>query len=221
MSFLGAGGYDGTTWQIGTSGLIGIKPGGTWSGTSRPTKLTFEVTDVSSTARTVRATLDTNGQFQFSDGTVSLPGVSFINDTDCGMYRIGTNNVGVAVAGAKVLDISATGLLVVGTTLSGSGTVSLPGFAFSADTDCGMYRIGTDNIGLAVNGAKVLDIATTGLTITGTLTHSDTKILKTTAGFTNGAAAQTGTLGNSPAAGNPTKWIPIDDNGTTRYIPAW
>jgi hypothetical protein len=26
---------------------------------------------------------------------------------------------------------------------------------------------------------------------------------------------------NAPAAGNPTKWIPIDDNGTTRYIPAW
>lgn len=39
--------------------------------------------------------------------------------------------------------------------------------------------------------------------------------------FTNGAAAAAGTLLNAPAAGNPTKWIPIDDNGTTRYIPAW
>ena len=34
-------------------------------------------------------------------------------------------------------------------------------------------------------------------------------------------AAATGTLTNAPAAGNPTKWIAIDDNGTTRYIPAW
>jgi hypothetical protein len=41
------------------------------------------------------------------------------------------------------------------------------------------------------------------------------------ASFDNGAAAQIGTLSNSPTAGNPTKWIPIDDNGTTRYIPAW
>lgn len=37
----------------------------------------------------------------------------------------------------------------------------------------------------------------------------------------NGAAAQTGTLTNAPAAGNPTKWLPFDDNGTTRYVPAW
>jgi hypothetical protein len=41
------------------------------------------------------------------------------------------------------------------------------------------------------------------------------------ASFDNGAGASAGTMTNAPAAGNPTKWIPIDDNGTTRYIPAW
>jgi len=38
---------------------------------------------------------------------------------------------------------------------------------------------------------------------------------------TNGAGASAGTLSNAPAAGNPTKWVPFDDNGTTRYIPMW
>lgn len=38
---------------------------------------------------------------------------------------------------------------------------------------------------------------------------------------TNGAAASTGTLTNAPTSGNPTKWIKINDQGTTRYIPAW
>lgn len=56
---------------------------------------------------------------------------------------------------------------------------------------------------------------------TATLTITDTKILKTLTNFNNGAAAAVGTLNNAPAAGNPTKWIPIDDNGTTRYLPAW
>jgi hypothetical protein len=37
----------------------------------------------------------------------------------------------------------------------------------------------------------------------------------------NGAGASIGTLNNAPAATNPTRWIPIDDAGTTRYIPAW
>lgn len=55
----------------------------------------------------------------------------------------------------------------------------------------------------------------------GAIYTADTTLLHTIAALTNGAAAATGTLTNAPAAGNPTKWIPIDDNGTTRYIPAW
>lgn len=46
-------------------------------------------------------------------------------------------------------------------------------------------------------------------------------LIQTTSALTNGAAGATGTLTNAPAAGNPTKWIPINDNGTTRYIPSW
>ena len=46
-------------------------------------------------------------------------------------------------------------------------------------------------------------------------------LVTSTVAMTNGAAANTGTLTNAPVAGNPTKWIPINDNGTTRYIPAW
>lgn len=39
--------------------------------------------------------------------------------------------------------------------------------------------------------------------------------------YTNNAAAAAGTLTNAPVAGNPTKWIPINDNGTIRNVPAW
>jgi hypothetical protein len=56
---------------------------------------------------------------------------------------------------------------------------------------------------------------------TGNVSFPGGTLLKTTAALTDGAAAAAGTLLNSPAAGNPTKWIPINDNGTTRYIPAW
>jgi hypothetical protein len=55
----------------------------------------------------------------------------------------------------------------------------------------------------------------------GLITHASATLMATSVALTNGAAAQTGTLTNAPAAGNPTKWIPINDNGTTRYIPAW
>lgn len=39
--------------------------------------------------------------------------------------------------------------------------------------------------------------------------------------YSNNAGAAAGTLTNAPAAGNPTKWIPVNDNGTIRNIPAW
>lgn len=52
-------------------------------------------------------------------------------------------------------------------------------------------------------------------------TNSASFIIRTKTSYSNGAAAQTATMTNGPAAGNPTKWIPVDDNGTTRYIPSW
>lgn len=66
-------------------------------------------------------------------------------------------------------------------------------------------------------------VAITGGTIkAASLTNGSGSILiASSATLTNGAAAAAGTLSNAPVAGNPTKWIAIDDNGTTRYIPAW
>lgn len=46
-------------------------------------------------------------------------------------------------------------------------------------------------------------------------------LINTTVALSNAAAAATATLTNAPVAGNPTKWININDNGTTRRIPAW
>jgi hypothetical protein len=65
-----------------------------------------------------------------------------------------------------------------------------------------------------------LTIATTAA-ITADLTNNTGNLIDSSVGLTNGAGASTATLTNAPAAGNPTKWVPIDDNGTTRYIPAW
>jgi len=46
-------------------------------------------------------------------------------------------------------------------------------------------------------------------------------LMRNSVAWNDGAGANVGTLNNAPTAGDPTKWIPIDDNGTTRYIPTW
>lgn len=84
------------------------------------------------------------------------------------------------------------------TLAASDGTVAAPSIAFSGDTDSGLYRIGANNIGAAVNGAKVLDIATTGLGVTGALTAS-TSITATTT--VNGAGLNS--TGINKHAGTP------------------
>jgi 3-hydroxyisobutyrate dehydrogenase-like beta-hydroxyacid dehydrogenase len=59
------------------------------------------------------------------------------------------------------------------------------------------------------------------LTVEAIITDTSTNLIASSVALTNGAAAAGGTLLNAPAAGNPTKWVPINDNGTIRYIPSW
>lgn len=65
------------------------------------------------------------------------------------------------------------------------------------------------------------NITAAALTLSSGITIGSATMLTSSVALTNGAGSSAGTLTNAPAVGNPTKWIPINDNGTTRYIPAW
>lgn len=68
----------------------------------------------------------------------------------------------------------------------------------------------------------VIGVATgTSVALTGDITTGTGTLHRTSVNLTNGAAGAAATLLNAPVAGNPTKWIPINDNGTIRYIPCW
>jgi hypothetical protein len=68
-----------------------------------------------------------------------------------------------------------------------------------------------------VNGSIMIQIAN-GMA---DLANDQTTLLRTFATLSNGAGGSVGFLNNAPTAGNPTKWIPINDNGTVRYVPSW
>lgn len=77
-------------------------------------------------------------------------------------------------------------------------------------SDSGLFMLGEDN---TVTG----DTTFSGdVTLAGGAT-----LLGTSVALTSGAGVGAGTLTNAPSAGNPTKWISINDAGTTRKIPAW
>jgi microcystin-dependent protein len=81
-----------------------------------------------------------------------------------------------------------------------------------------LYRIGANNIGVAVNGAKVLDVATTGLAVTGTLASSG-------AISQNGFALLPVGLGPLPWSGTsaPSGWVLCYGQALSRatYAALW
>ena len=142
----------------------------------------------------------------------------------------GTSSVigSTTIAGAASGNATAT-LRVFG------GLSNSAGFqvAHNSATDASLIlnTVAGGTLGIGANNAAVLTFAattnavaiSTSLTLGGVLTVPGvtTAALTSTGTFTSGAGAQVGTLTNAPAAGNPTTWIKIIDNGTTRYIPAW
>jgi hypothetical protein len=92
-----------------------------------------------------------------------------------------------------------------------SGVVSAPAYSWASDNDTGLYRIGANNIGVAANGAKVLDISPSGLTVTGVIsTPTLTAYRETT--VTN--ATVTGTYTVDMAVANV--WN-VTQTGSTTY----
>ncbi len=92
---------------------------------------------------------------------------------------------------------------VEGDVLAPDGLVSLPSITFASDLDTGFYRIGTNNFGASAAGAKVLDIGTTGLTVTGTLNATTT------------AAGPIATLTSTDAGAGPGPDLYLDRNSAS------
>lgn len=112
-------------------------------------------------------TLTTTLPFRSAAGSETVPTYSYSGDIDSGMYSSGANSVGITCGGTRRVDIDAT---VLSTTLllrTGAGTAAAPSHSFSGETDCGMYSSGTNTVGIAVAGARVMDFSATNIAPTG------------------------------------------------------
>jgi len=142
----------------------------------------------------------TDGNITLDDGTAAAPSLNYTNYPTTGLYSSAANAIGFATSGVARAAISSTGLAVTGTiTPTGSvhaaaGSVGNPSLAFNADQDTGLFAIGANNLGVAIGGAKVLDVASTGLTVTGALgatSLTSPAATNLTLGTTNSGAAIT------------------------------
>ena len=106
----------------------------------------------------------------------------------------------------------------------------VPQIANDAGTGFGRLILGENSAtqGIAIKKSTLVmqarlgdDSAFTDFEAKDVITNNAAALVSSNTTLTDQAGVATGTLTNAPAAGNPTKWIAIDDNGTTRKIPCW
>lgn len=69
------------------------------------------------------------GLFDLGDGTVSAPSLSFINDPDCGLYRVGSEVVGMSITGVQKQKWTASGTTITGNVeMAGATPATSTGF---------------------------------------------------------------------------------------------
>jgi hypothetical protein len=102
--------------------------------------------------------LSTNDVLLFPDGAVGAPAISFTSDTNTGIYRSGADAMGVATNGTLRLTVDNNGIYPTKQIYEVDGSATFPAYSFANDTDCGLYRAGTNQVALGANGAVKLVI---------------------------------------------------------------
>jgi hypothetical protein len=162
-------------------------------------------------------------------GTVVSSAITFYTNTTPRMQITASGNVTIAAPSSGVpLTVSVnTGVFIgqnwtdgtiTGQTILGSGY-----FQFGSLTNHGLLLFTNNSTRMTCTntGNWNIDAPSSGDTLTVAPSVTTGALIATSAALTSGAGAAAGTLTNAPSAGNPTKWIKINDNGTIRSIPAW
>lgn len=97
------------------------------------------------------------------DGLVGAPSYAFTNDPDSGLYRYGSNAVGLAAGGVLTFYGDVTG----GQYYGNAGGAGVPPFGFLADPDTGMYNYGANQLAFSTAGGLRVYINSTVLQCVG------------------------------------------------------
>ncbi len=160
---------------------------------------------------------------RFPDGTAGVPSISFTNDTDSGLYRIGANNIGIAASGIKQVDISMSGVAFTNPVWAADGLVTAPAVSFLTDTDSGLYRIGANNIGIAASGIKQVDISMSGVAFTNPVWAADGLVTAPAVSFLTDTDSGLYRIGanNIGIAASGIKQVDISMSGVAFTNPVW
>lgn len=126
-----------------------------------------------------------------ADGTAGAPSLSFSADPDVGLYRAGTNSIGLSTNGTVRATVDSTGITLfnagslvlpaTGTVVAGNGGVGTPSITVVGDQNTGLYSIGADQLGVQTGGARSFNFSATAGVLEG-ITSVPKLVLDNTSG---------------------------------------
>ena len=96
-----------------------------------------------------------NKPIYLPDGTKTIPHLALFNATSTGLFRVGTNAMGLSVNNNDHTHFHQSYTEHFQQSRFPDGTVGAPAVSFTNDTDCGLYRSGANDIRMSANGTDV------------------------------------------------------------------
>lgn len=125
---------------------------------------TLGVTGATTLSSTLSVTGATTlaGVLNVADGAAASPGITFTTDTNTGIYRVGENQLGLAAGAALRLTIGTTSITSTLPYYAPDGTAAAPSYAFSSDTNTGLYWVSADTLGITTAGTQAATFDASG-----------------------------------------------------------
>lgn len=142
------------------------------------------------TAGSQKMTLDTaaltmTGSTQFIgiNGSATAPSIRLTGDSQTGLFRSGTNVLGITTNGTERLSIGTANILSTLPLNLPAGTNTAPAFSFSGSANSGMFMSGAD-LGFSVGGSNKLTLNSSNIVSTSTMSLPNATAASPTYSFT-------------------------------------
>lgn len=156
--------------------------------------------------------------FELENGTAAAPALTFVSDTDTGVYRIGANNVGFSAGGTLQFDYNTTRILSAVPIYLPNGSAAAPSVAIG-EPATGFFSPGAGTVRFATGTASIIVFSSAGIQIipsTGVLSFgspSDVLLKRGGAGvlrLENGTNAQRLDLANTYTSSTNNELFSVD-----------
>lgn len=148
----------------------------------------------------------TGGTTLVADGSAAAPGLAWASDTQMGLYKVGTDTLGISTAGTARVSINATGNIVINAPTAGVG-VAITGLAAQFATSITSPNTASQSKGLLV--------------VAGTNSSDNAVLIENAAGSAMVSVQGNGTVViNAPASGNAATIAGLSGTPALKISPA-